>query len=64
MTAIECSSGETNRNHIFTVKESGCSTWQLKKDDVDAPERIDKLLPTRRNKKSLSLEPQERKIAI
>ena len=57
-------SGETNRTHIFTIKESVCSTWLLKKDDADAPERIDKLLPTRRNKKALSLEPQERKIAI
>ena len=57
-------SGETNRTHVFTVKNSRNPTLLLKKDDVNAEERLDNLLPTRAFRVAVHLNEEERKLAI
>ena len=52
--------GETKQTHIFTMDRERSQTTVFKKNDRDAVEKVDNLLPTRRNKIAVFRSPEER----
>ena len=59
--------GNFNTRHVFCIyglKKSSQPTMSTKQDDKELPVRRDSLLPTSRNRKSKTLNPAERVIAI
>jgi len=56
--------GETNHTHIFTIDSSVGATVVDKKDDFNAEEREDNILPTARNRTVAWRRPEERKPMI